>query len=77
MLNEFINIYIDQDKLRKNILLWNSLKDEIDIKCIPFSQISGFGFYKERSVLLYDEREQTLFQVEWSKVVYFITRLEP
>lgn len=77
ILNGFISRYVNQDKLRKNILLWNSLKDEIDRKCISFSQISGFDFFKERPVLLYDEREKALYQVEWSEVVDFITRLEP
>lgn len=59
------------------IILWNSLKDEIKTKCYPFSEVVPLDFFNEKTLFVYDEREQALWQTKWGEVVSFVNHLEP
>lgn len=44
ILTQFIDLYVDEDKLRKYGLLWNSLNDTVKRVCLNFSQVSALNF---------------------------------
>lgn len=76
ILNKFISIYVDKNKISKYILLWNSLKCGVKTKCLPFCQIEMLDFFKNKILCLYDERNKILWQTNWKEIVSFINNLE-
>ena len=80
ILTQFIDLYVDEDKLRKYGLLWNSLNDTVKRVCLNFSQVSALNFFKHmgnRVLFLYDERKRSLCQIRWNEIVHFLNSLEP
>lgn len=77
ILTRFIQRYADRKKLKRYYLLWNSLNKNLIVKCLPIEQIKNLPFPSDKSVLLYDERQKTLYGTTIKDVINFVQSFEP
>ena len=75
ILTSFIERYVDREKLKRYILMWNSFAYKP--KCLPIEAVQDITFTSDKAVLFYDEREKILYGTTMEDVVYFIKNLEP
>lgn len=75
ILTSFVDRYVDREKLKRYILMWNSLIYKP--KCLPIEAFQDMMLPSEKTVFFYDEREKTLYSTTMKDVVYFVKNLEP
>lgn len=77
VLTRFIKRYIDREKLKKYYLLWNSLAENLTVKCLPIEKIKNFPFPPDKEVLLYDERQKIFYDTTIKNIIDFVQGFEP
>lgn len=77
ILTRFIKRYVDKEKLKKYYLLWNSLNQNLIVKCLPIEKIRNMPFPLSKSALLYDERQKTLYGTTIKDIIDFVQSFEP
>ena len=75
ILKDFVERYVDEEKLRKYGLMWNSFARKP--KCIPMEEIRDIPILPEDRVFFYDERDKSLYATKMEEVVAYILELEP
>ena len=75
ILTSFIDRYVDREKLKRHILMWNSFVYKP--KCLPIEAIQNIARPSDKVVFFYDEREKILYDTTMKDAVYFIENLEP
>lgn len=59
ILKDFVEHYVDKEKLRKYDLIWNSFVRKP--KCVPMEEIRDIPILPEDRVFFYDERDRSLY----------------
>lgn len=75
ILASFIDRYVDREKLKRYILMWNSFVYKP--KCLPIEAVQDIAIPSDKAVFFYDEREKILYGTTMEDVVYFVKNLEP
>lgn len=75
VLKDFVEHFVNKEKLRKYSLMWNSFVQKP--KCIPMEEIRDIPIPPEDRVFFYDERDKTLYATKMKEVVTYILKLEP
>ena len=75
ILKDFVERYVDEEKLRKYGLMWNSFARKP--KCIPMEEIRDIPILPEDRIFFYDERDKSLYATKMEEVVTYILKLEP
>ncbi|MDE7430394.1 MAG: hypothetical protein K2N34_00510 [Lachnospiraceae bacterium] len=75
ILTSFIDRYVDREKLKRYILMWNSFVYKP--KCLPIEAVQDITLPHDKTVFFYDEREKLLYSTTMKDAVYFIKNLEP
>ena len=75
ILKDFVENYVDKEKLQKYGLMWNSFVQKP--KCVPMEEIRDIPILPEDRVFFYDERDKSLYATKMEEVVTYILKLEP
>lgn len=75
ILKDFVEHFVNKEKLRKYGLMWNSFAQKP--KCVPMEEIRDIPILPEDRVFFYDERDKTLYATKMEEVVTYILKLEP
>ena len=75
VLKDFVEHFVNKEKLRKYGLMWNSFVQRP--KCIPMEEIRDIPIPPEDRVFFYDERDKSLYAAKMEEVVAYILVLEP
>ena len=75
ILTQFLERYVDSEKLKRYTLIWNSFVTKP--KCLPIEAIQDMAIPLDKEVFFYDEREKLLYGTTMEDVVYFVKNLEP
>ena len=75
ILKDFVEHFVNKEKLRKYGLMWNSFAQKP--KCIPMEEIRDIPIPPEDRVFFYDERDKTLYATKMEEVATYILKLEP
>lgn len=75
ILARFVERYVDKEKLKRYILMWNSFVCET--RCLPMEAIRDIAIPSDKEVFFYNEREQILYGTTMKNVVCFVENLEP
>lgn len=77
ILTRFIKQYVDEEKFKKYCLLWNSLNQNVIVKCLSVDKIKNLPFSSDKSVLFFDERQKMLYRTTIKDIIDFVQSLEP
>ena len=75
ILKDFVEHFVNKEKLRKYGLMWNSFVQKP--KCVPMEEIRDIPILPEDRVFFYDEREKSLYATKMEEVITYILELEP
>lgn len=75
ILANFIERYVDEEKLKQYILMWNSFIYKP--RCLPVEAIQNIALPSDKVVFFYDEREKMLYSTTMKDVLYFVENIEP
>ena len=75
ILANFIERYVDEEKLKRYILMWNSFIYKP--RCLPVEAVRDIALPSNKLVFFYDEREKMLYSTTMKDVLHFVRNLEP
>lgn len=75
VLKDFVEHFVDKEKLRKYGLMWNSFAQKP--QCIPMDRIQDIPMPSDDRVFFYDERGKSLYATKMADVITYILELEP
>jgi len=75
ILSKVKNRYVDAEKLKKYMLMWNSFRQKP--RCLPFEKIQQLGIPVNRQVFFYDERQNILFSTTLEDIIDYVVEFQP
>ena len=75
ILANFIERYVDEEKLKRYILMWNSFIYKP--RCLPVEAVRDIALPSNKLVFFYAEREKMLYSTTMKDVLHFVRNLEP
>jgi hypothetical protein len=75
VLSKFQDRYVDKEKLKKYMLMWNSFRQKP--RCLPFERISQLGIPLDMNVFFYDERNKVLLSTTLEDIIDAVEGFQP